>query len=73
MFGNNRKSIHVNARCGPGGVAFLVNEEFNDFYDINVADDSVDGISWFCFKDLLSHVKVYACYLPPNNSAPRFL
>jgi exonuclease III len=71
FLGNNKKSIHVNARKGSGGVAFLFREELSNIYNITTADDQNDGILWICFQEKLSNIKFYACvcYLPPINSS----
>ena len=45
-YGNNRKSLHRNAKCGSGGVGFLIDNKFGKDYNIEVVDDTFDGILW---------------------------
>jgi len=69
-FGNNRKTLHVNARVGSGGVGFLVKDSCIDHYLVNILDDNHDDVLWLKFTDKItgSSFCTCVCYLPPSNS-----
>ena len=48
-YGQNRRNIHRIAKCGSGGVGFLVNKDLWSEFNINILDDSVEGILWLRF------------------------
>ena len=68
--GQNRKSIHVNARKGSGGIGLLIKDDIMEHFKVIVADDSYEGILWIKFNakkcDFAFHICV--CYLPPIDS-----
>lgn len=70
-FGNNRKGIHVRARTGSGGVGFLIKENMCSVFDIEVLDNSFEGVLWLKMIHKLSGSCIYpcVCYLPPENSS----
>ena len=70
-YGHNRKLLHRNAKCGSGGVGFLIREEFESDYGIEIIDDSYEGILWIKMEHKIDKFKIFACccYLPPNNSS----
>ena len=70
-FGQNRPQRHIRATCGSGGVGVLVKNSILNEFDVNILDDSVEGILWlsfvhkhdsFCFLSCV-------CYLVPANSS----
>ena len=70
-FGQNRLNIHVNAKCGSGGIGFLIENTFASNYNIQVLDKSHEGILWINFKHILtgSSFNLCVCYLPPEGSS----
>ena len=69
-YGNNRKSLHRNAKCGSGGAGFLIDNNFGKHYNTEVVDDTFDGILWLKLHNKFDNSKVFVCccYLPPNHS-----
>ena len=70
-FGNNRKSLHVNAKVGSGGVGFLVRNDILDRFNVSVLDDEYEGILWLKLQSTKSTNDCFCmcvCYLPPENS-----
>ena len=70
-FGQNRRQTHVRAKCGSGGVGFLVQDSVLDDFDVKILDDSVEGILWLSFvhkKDNFTFLSC-VCYLVPANSS----
>ena len=49
-FGNNRKQLHINARCGSGGVGILIKNSLLMEYTCDVIDSTQDGILWVILK-----------------------
>ena len=70
-YGQNRRNIHRNAKCGSGGVGFLVNKDLLSEFNITILDDSVEGILWLRFTQKPDQVSFLACvcYLVPSNSS----
>ena len=70
-FGNNRKQLHINARCGSGGVGILIKNSLLMEYTCDVIDSTQDGILWVILKHNLdgSCLVLCTCYLPPENSS----
>ena len=69
-FGQNRQTLHVNAKKRSGGVGcFIKNEIFNDF-DVTVLGSSYEGFLWLSLKSKAAQSIFYicVCYLPPMNS-----
>ena len=42
--GNNRKRLHVNARCGSGGVGILIKNEILKEFECKTIDNTHEGI-----------------------------
>lgn len=70
-FGQNRLNIHRNAKNGSGGVGLLVKDTFARYYNIQVLDNSFEGIFWINFKRISdgSVVNLCVCYLPREGSS----
>ena len=71
-YGNNRKLIHTRAKTGSGGVGLLVKEELLTTFNINIEDESTDGIIWIKFVEKNNDSNkfyVSVVYLPPEFSA----
>jgi hypothetical protein len=68
--GNNRKTIHVKARSGSGGVGLLVKNELYDDFKISILDDSEEDILWVKLTARKSDfvIIVCVCYLVPEGS-----
>jgi len=49
----------------------LVKDELLDLYDVNIIDDTVEGILWLNVKEKQSYFNLCTCvcYLPPSNSS----
>ena len=56
-YGHNRKLLHRNAKCGSGGVGFLIREEFESDYGIEIIDDSYEGILWIKMEHKIDKFK----------------
>ncbi len=70
-FGHNRKSIHVKAKCGSGGVGFLVKNELCEQFNVSILDNSYEGILWLRLTHKESSetiITACVCYLPPEYS-----
>ncbi|VDH90239.1 Hypothetical predicted protein [Mytilus galloprovincialis] len=70
-YGHNRKNIHIRAKCGSGGVGFLIRQEIVDVFNIEIVNDVTDGILWVKLQDKLCLSNIFyvcAVYLPPENS-----
>ena len=70
-FGNNRKSLHVNAKVGSGGVGFLVRNDILDSFNVSVLDDEYESILWLKLQSTESTNDCFCicvCDLPPENS-----
>ena len=79
MFFNNRKTVHVRAKKGYGGVAVLFRNWILDEYNISLVDKSMNGIIIvnLIHKETSYGILIVGCYLPPENSlyvkdAPHF-
>ena len=70
-FGQNRPLRHIRAKCGSGGVGFLVRNEILNDFDVRILDDSIEGILWLSFKNKLDESMFLSCvcYLVPVNSS----
>ena len=70
-FWQTRLNIHVNAKCGSGGIGLLIENTFASNYNIQVLDKSHEGILWINFKHILtgSSFNLCVCYLPPEGSS----
>ncbi|CAG2219168.1 unnamed protein product [Mytilus edulis] len=71
-YGNNRKLIHTRAKTGSGGVGLLVKEELLTTFNIDIEDESTDGIIWIKFVEKNNDSNkfyVSVVYLPPEFSA----
>ncbi|CAG2189383.1 unnamed protein product [Mytilus edulis] len=72
LYGNNRKLIHTRAKTGSGGVGLLVKEELLTTFNIDIEDESTDGIIWIKFVEKNNDSNkfyVSVVYLPPEFSA----
>ena len=69
-YGHNRKNLHVNAPKGSGGVGFLVHNTIFQRYDVNVIDQTYEGILVLKLAHRYSYFTfcIASCYLPPENS-----
>ncbi|CAG2243151.1 unnamed protein product [Mytilus edulis] len=69
-FGHNRNVIHKNAKCGSGGVGFLIKDYLTEIFDIGILDQSFEGILWLYLHHRLSNFRfnICVCYLPPDHS-----
>ncbi|CAG2197576.1 unnamed protein product [Mytilus edulis] len=69
-FGHNRNGIHKNAKCGSGGVGFLIKDYLTEIFDIGILDQSFEGILWLYLHHRLSNFRfnICVCYLPPDHS-----
>ena len=68
--GLNRKFLHNKAPKRSGGVGFFIEENLYDIFNINLIDNSYDGILGIQLKHKLSNINVviFSCYLPPEYS-----
>jgi len=68
--GHNRSAIHRRAKCGSGGVGFLIKDSVLQQYDVFVLDKGCEGILWISLKNKASgkQYNLCVCYLPPENS-----
>ena len=68
--GSNRKTIHKNARSGSGGIGVLIRHSVYAQFDIEVVDDSYDGVLAVLFVNKNSDYNFLFinAYLPPENS-----
>ena len=68
--GHNRKDLHVNTKCGSGGVGLLVRESLWEIFDFTPLDKSYEGILWVkCVAKNCDYVfLICVCYLPPEHS-----
>jgi hypothetical protein len=64
--GHNRTQLHKKARCGSGGVGFLIKERVLDDYCLETLDSSYEGILWIKLsgKRDKSVINLCVCYLP---------
>ncbi|CAG2243430.1 unnamed protein product [Mytilus edulis] len=72
LYGNNRILIHTRAKTGSGGVGLLVKEELLTTFNIDIEDESTDGIIWIKFVEKNNDSNkfyVSVVYLPPEFSA----
>ena len=69
-FGQNRRNLHRNAKCGSGGVGILVRNDLLKYFNVDVLNSAYEGILWLKFECKLTNFcfSVCACYLPPENS-----
>ena len=70
-FGKNRKSLHVNAKVGSGGVGFLIRDDIMNNFTVTVLDDTCEGILWLKLQRIDDENDCFCicvCYLPPENS-----
>ena len=70
-FGQNRKHLHVNARCGSGGVGILIKNAILREFECKVVDNSYEGTLWLRLKHKFNRTCLIlcVCYLPPENSS----
>ena len=70
-FGQNRPVRHIRARCGSGGIGFLVRNDILNDFDVRILDDTIEGILWLSFKNKLDNSMFLTCvaYLVPLNSS----
>ncbi len=70
FFDHSRKSLHVRAPKGSGGVAFFIKTFIVIDYKIDVIDKSYDGIIVLQFTHKKSKYRfaIINVYLPPSNS-----
>ncbi|MES9880570.1 MAG: endonuclease/exonuclease/phosphatase family protein, partial [Sedimenticola sp.] len=70
-YGNNRKSVHLRARTGSGGVGFFVSNTCLGEFHVQVLDASKEGIFWIKLRNKNTNVCINACvcYLPPHGSS----
>ena len=52
-YGQNRRNIHRNAKCGSDCVGFLVNNDLLSEFNITILEDSVEGMLWLRFSQNL--------------------
>jgi hypothetical protein len=50
MIGQNRKSLHRNAKTGSGGIGIFVKQFVYEIFNIDVLDQSFEGILWAYFN-----------------------
>ena len=69
--GNNRKRLHVNARCGSGGVGILIKNELLNEFEHKTIDIENEGILWVTLTHKIDRfcLVLCVCYLPPENSS----
>ena len=69
-FGNNRTSLHQNARRGSGGVGAFVKTEILEQY-MCATDESMEDVIWLKFENRQTGHKftVCICYLRPEGSS----
>ena len=70
-FGQNRKRLHVNARCRSGGVGILIKNALLREFECKVVDNSYEGTLWLRLKHKFNRTCLIlcVCYLPPENSS----
>ena len=70
-FGQNRDSLHVNARKGSGGVGFLIRNGLLNHFNVCELNSAFEGILWLSLKSKTDSVNfnICVCYLPPLNSS----
>ena len=70
-FGQNRKQLHVRAKKGSGGIGFLVKHYLFETFDIQICDNSYEGILWLQMvnKQTKNCIKLCVCYLVPDFSS----
>ena len=68
--GNNRKLIHKRAKTGSGGVGFLIKDNILQNFNVEILDDSIEGILWLKLHHKVENIVLLpcVCYLPPENS-----
>jgi hypothetical protein len=74
FIGNNRTKLHINAKKGSGGVAFLLSNELLKDFNVSVIDNDNEGILWIklkCKNNFYENIIACVCYLPPENSTRR--
>lgn len=69
--GHNRKTYHVNARSGSGGVGIFIRLGVFDEYKVEVLDVSYEGLMWIRLsaKRFYCVLLFCVCYLPPIDSS----
>ena len=56
------------SRRGSGGVGILVKKDLFHEFQIDILDQSVDGMLWITVKNPNCCFNICVCYLPPENS-----
>ena len=69
-FGNNRKTLHHNAKRGSGGVGIFVKNLILEEYLV-ATDCSMEDVIWLKLKHRVSDDKlnICICYIPPDRSS----
>ncbi len=70
-FGHNRTVLHHKAKCGSGGVGFLIKDCIMSRYHVSVFDNNNEGTLWLKLTDKIAsscNFLICVCYLPPEYS-----
>ena len=69
-FGFNRRGIYKKASKDSGGVGILVRDSLFRHFNVNIVDQSVQGIIGIELVNKATDyiVRLYSCYLPPEGS-----
>ena len=61
----------MNARNGSGGVCLFVKNDLLNLFNVDILDNSYEGILWVSFKHKTSSecFNICVCYLPPHGSS----
>ena len=70
FYAHNRQHTHINAPKGSGGVGIFVRNSLFDVFEVNIIDQSYDGILGVLLKSKQTEyeIVIYAVHLPPENS-----
>ena len=70
-FGQNRDSLHVNARKGSGGVGFLIRNDRLNHFNVCELNSAFEGILCLSLKSKTdsANFNICVCYLPPLHSS----
>ena len=66
--GSNRKSRHIKAKRGSGGVGMFVKMTVLNHFQYCILDDTHDDILWVKFWNESTSFCICVCYLPPDGS-----
>ncbi len=64
------KPVDKRAKCGSGGLGFLVHNRILTCFNVEVLDNDFEGMFWLMFTCKKTKISFTACayYLPPINS-----